>query len=467
MRSSVRHPSSIAARPAPPGRVVRRPGVGQARRPIAAPFYALPLDGYRLTLFLLIVVSISRVHKHFGILAQMRPALVLAIAALGFALMKPGALRLPVLRTRPARLMLAIVVMACISVPFGISMGNSAKFLLDALFRLVLVYVLLMLALKGPREIYQFTWAWVISCGILAWMATFVFQLSDAGGVQRLSHLYTYDANDIGVILVCGIPLGLGLFETSGRLGKFVSGGILLWSGLALARSGSRGAFVGLVVLVVAFLWTARHVAIGHRLVAIGVIVGSLAIAAPFGYWDQLESLSRPKEDYNWESETGRRKVALRGLEYMADRPLTGLGVDNFAKAELSISEMAQDRYRVKGIKQSAAHNTWIQAGAEMGFPGFLIWIAFVFGPMLGVRREGRRLPASWRKGDPEQRLLYVMTVYLPLAILGFAVTSTFVSFAYVDPMYYLAAMSAGLLVAIRTKRAELGIDRPGPVPRV
>lgn len=467
MRSSVRHQSSIAAQPATPRRVVGRSGAVPSMRAMGATFSAFPRDGYRLTLFLLIVVSISRVHKHFGILALMRPALVLAIAALGFAVMKPGALRFPVLKTRPARLMLAIVVMACISVPFGISMGNSAKFLLDALFRLVLVYVLLMLALKGPREIYQFTWAWVISCAILAWMATFVFELSDAGGVQRLSKLYTYDANDIGVILVCGIPLGIALFEVSGRLGKFVSGAILLWSGLALARSGSRGAFVGLVILVAAFLWTARHVAIGHRLAAIGVIVGSLMVAAPFGYWDQLESLTRPKEDYNWESETGRRKVALRGLEYMADRPLTGLGVDNFAKAELSISEMAQDRYRVRGIKQSAAHNTWIEAGAEMGVPGLLLWIAFVIGPMLGLRREGKRLPPGWPRGDREQRFLYVMTVYLPLSILGFAVTSTFVSFAYVDPMYYLAAMSAGVLVAIRTKRAELAVCRPGPVPPV
>lgn len=466
MRSNVGYRPPIAARPGSQAsqRVAGRSS-GHPARVTRPGLLAFPADAYRFSLFLLIVVSISRIHKHFGLLAAMRPAFVLAIVTLGFALVKTGSLNFATLKTRPAQLMFAVVVMACLSVPFGISMGNSARFLLDALFRLALVYVLLMLALRGGRDIYQYAWAWVFSCGILAYMATFVFQLKNAGGMMRLAKLYTYDANDIGVILVCGIPLGLALFEASGRIGKIVSGGILLWSGLALARSGSRGAFVGLVVLGAAFLWSARHIAVRHRMAAVGVIVGTLLVAAPFGYWDQLESLRRPTEDYNWQSETGRRMVALRGLDYMMDRPLTGLGVDNFAKAELQISEMAQDRYRVKGIKQSAAHNTWIQAGAEMGIPGFLLWMAFVLAPMLIVRREGKRLPVNWRRGDSEQRILYLMAIYLPLAILGFAVTSTFVSFAYLDPMYYLAAMSAGLLVAIRRKRAEIAGQRV-PVAR-
>ena len=428
----------------------------RASRAVGSTYTVLPKSGYALMLFVLVLLSISRIHQHFGFLAALRPALVLVIAAFGLAFLAPSGLAYRNLRSPPAKLMLAIVGMACISVPFGISMGGSARFLLDTYFKVILAYVLVMLALRGPREIYQFTWAWVLACGILTWMATFVFRLGSAGGVRRLGGLYTYDSNDLGLVLIIGIPLTIALFEVSGRYGRSVCAGILLLTGLSLARSGSRGAFVGLIVVGAAFLWQASHIQVRHRLTAVAVIAAALIAAAPFGYWEQIESLTRPTEDYNWEAETGRRMIALRGLSYMAERPLSGLGVSNFPKAEWTISEMAQDEFRERGIKGSAAHNTWLQAAAEMGVPGLILWVMFVFGTMFTVGREGRRLPPSWRRGDPEQQVLFASARYLPLSILGFATTSLFVSFAYLDPMYYLAAMSAAVLVSIRRKKALL-----------
>ena len=400
------------------------------------------------------LLSISQIHQHLGPLRAVRPALITAVLALGLATLNASTLSWVNLRARPARLMLAFVVMACLSVPFGISIGGSGKFLLDAYLRVILAYVLLTLALRGPRELSQFTWVFVISCAILAWMATFVFSLrTGMGGMQRLDSLYMYDSNDLGVLLVMGIPLTLAVFETSGKNGRFVAGGILLWIGLALARSGSRGAFVGLAVMIPAFLMWARHIKMMNRLLAVGAVLGALTVAAPFGYWDQMQSLLKPTEDYNWSAEQGRRKVALRGLSYMMSRPITGLGIHNFSKAEWTISEMATDDFREKGIKGSAAHNTWVQAGAEMGIPGLILFVSLVFGTISVVVGAHRRLPMRWKHGDPEQRFLYSLGVYLPLSILGFAVTSTFVSFAYSDAIYFLVALSAGYVTAVARKR--------------
>lgn len=403
----------------------------------------------------MVLISISRVHQHFGPLAALRPGLLTALAALGFAIMNPSILSFVNLKTRPAKYMIALVVMACISVPFGISIGSSGKFLLDNYFRIVLAYVLVTLALNNGRNLSQFTWVWVISCAILAWLATFVFALTSQGASARLAELYMYDANDLGVILVTGLPLTLAAIEMSRRAGRVAAAGILLWMGLAIARSGSRGAFVSLLVLIPAFLLMAHHIAIRKRLLAIGALAGVLLIAAPFGYWEQMQTLMNPTADYNWTSETGRKAIALRGLGYLKDRPLTGLGINNFSKAEWTLSEMASDQFRQTGIKESAAHNTWLQAGAEMGVPGLILWLVFVFGTMAAVMRQRARLPDSWRRGDPDQRVMFALATYLPLSILGFALTSTFVSFAYIDPMYYLAAMSAGLLGSIRRMRIQ------------
>ena len=102
----------------------------------------------------------------------------------------------------------------------------------------------------------MFVWAYVVSCGVLVWMATLVFGLRLYGsGIARLGDLYMYDANDLGVVLMIGIALSLLTFQTSGRMGKLVSGATLLGIGVAIARSGSRGAFVGLVAVGLALLF--------------------------------------------------------------------------------------------------------------------------------------------------------------------------------------------------------------------
>lgn len=424
--------------------------------------WVLPSDGYRWALWLLLLLSLSQIHQHFTFIGTLRPALLTAGIALMFAVASPNKLNWRTLKTRPARLMLALVVIACISVPFGISMGNSGKFLLDAYFRVVMAYVLVTLAMRGCPEISQFVWVFVFSCAILSWMATSVFSLT--GG--RLGDMYMYDSNDVGVLLVMGIPLALLAFETSERAGKLASAGILIWIGLAIARTGSRGAFLGIVAMVPVFLVWARHISVQRRLTIVGVIFGGMLIAAPFGYWEQMQTLTNPTEDYNWNAEDGRRKVAIRGMGYMLSNPLTGLGVNNFSKAEWTISGMAEDEFRQRGIKGSASHNTWIQAGAEMGIPGLILYLMFVFGTLAVVVRERRRLPQSWRRGDREQRFLYATSVYLPLSILGYAVTCTFVSFAYMDPMYFLASLAAGFLFSVHRKRRQLTAPSVSPQTR-
>jgi O-antigen ligase len=411
----------------------------------------IPRDALSLTLFLLIILSISRIHQHYAAVASLRPALSLvAISGLLVAL-NPSRLSSAALRTWPARVVAALVVLALISVPFGLSMGNSAKFLLDTYFRVLFVYLIVASIWNTPTTISYLVWAFVIAVAILCWQAVFVFELGSGLGDQlRLNDLYTYDSNDLGVLLLMGIPLTVTVLEVSRSWGKLFGLLVLLAIGVAIARTGSRGTFVGLVGLAASFVVWARHIRLSRRVVSVVVVVAALAAAAPQGYWDQMRSLQNPTEDYNWDSESGRRQLAQRGVEYMLRYPLTGLGVNNFMKAEWQISSMAEEVGRRKGIRGKAAHNTWIQIGSELGVTGLVLWLLLVFGTMRAVARTRKQLPVAWKRGPPAQRLLYSLSFTLPLAIWAFAVPSTFVSHAYMDPMYLLAALSAGYLVAVR-----------------
>lgn len=460
-----------------PGRAGRHVGyAGSTRGRVAgraAPAWATDIrrDPFRLALLALVVITISRVHQHFGFLAAIRPALVLFLAALGFALTKPGLIRTRALfQYWPAKVMVGLGVMACLSVPFGISIGGSATFIISDYSKVLIVGLLLVLAIQTVQHLRWFIWAYVISCGILVWMATTVFSLSRVAGtgVTRIQDLYTYDSNDMGLVLLVGLPLTVLLYETSKGWQRWLAAMILVGIGIALALSGSRGAFVGLIVTGTVMLFALKHIAVVYRWAAVGVVAIALVLAAPPGYWTQMSTLTDPTADYNWSSTYGRRQVALRGLGYMAENPVTGIGVGNFGRAEGTLSAYARDFVDETGarIKWSAAHNSFIQVAAEMGIPGLILWSLLPFGGLVTLRRLRRSLPRAWARGDPDRRFLYATTLYLPIAIVGFLSTCIFVSFAYLDPIYYLGALIAGCLAVARPMQSALRAQAQAGQPR-
>ena len=415
------------------------------------------LDPFRIFLFVLTIITISRIHQHFKPIALLRPALLMTAMAGLYAYLNPRLLAPEgVMRTWPGKVMVAFGVLACLSVPFGISIGNSGLFIIENYSKTLIFGILVAVAIRGVRDLYAFLWAFVISTGLLVWMSLFVFGMTDAGsGGMRLSDLYTYDANDVGLMVLVGLGLTLLAFQASKGIPKLVSVVILFGIGATLARTGSRGAFVGALAVGASLLFLLRGVSVVKRLAFVAVAAVALMMYAPAGYWDNMNTLKDPKADYNWTAKSGRKRIAERGIGYMMRYPVFGLGIGNFAKAECTISDIARN-YRDGGLKCSAPHNSYIQVGAETGIPGFVLWICVVVGSTVAMLRLRRRIPRAWARGDPEQRFLAHAPTYLAVSMVGFAVTSFFVSFAWMDPIYFLLAMMAGLYTSIERKRREL-----------
>jgi O-antigen ligase len=199
-----------------------------------------------------------------------------------------------------------------------------------------------------------------------------------------------------------------------------------------------------------------------------------LAVGAPPGYWKQMATILAPKEDYNYSDRDGRKAVMERGIGYMTQYPAFGLGIDNFSRAECTISPKIAS-LRINGpMRCTASHNSYVQAGSELGVPGWLIWVSLVIGGILAPLRLRRQLPKSWRRGTESERFIYGAASFFAVAMVGFAVTSFFVSFAWMDPVYLMAALLTGLYVATRVQMEEVGGGRnrtalgtvsPSPAP--
>lgn len=439
----------------------RRPGVDIMDMEISR-------DPLRLLVAALIFLTVSRAHQHYGWLGALHPADILFVGALGFALVKRRTLSLGnVTATWHPKAIWGLGALAILSVPFALSMGTAGSFVVNALSKVLVSVALILVTMRHPGDLKLYLWSYVLACGFLVYLSVSVFSLSQTGGMYRLGRLYMYDANGLGLVLSTGLPLCLVLFQNSAKLGKITSGLILLGIGVSLARSGSRGGFLGLLAVGLMLLIVIRGVSIPKRVGFVGVVAAGLFLAAPPGYWSQMESLTEPTEDYNWTSPYGRKAVAERGLGYMLNHPVTGVGVGNFPRAEGLLAEVSQERKAAgQGYRWTAAHNTYIQVGAELGIPGLLLYCVLLIGGALGLYRLRKRLPRGWRSAGGTPGLLYDLALYLPVSYVGFAVTATFLSFAYHSIFYFLTIFAVGTYLGVRQVAQHHAADQR-PASRV
>jgi len=422
-------------------------------------------DPLRILLFLLTVLTISQVHQHYPVLMKLRPALLLVIGSATYAYLNPRYLtRVNVFGVWPMRLIAALGLLACCSAVFGISLGRSASFILNVYLKVLVYAVLLAVCVRTARDLFTFVWGYVLGCGILAFFSLFVFGIKRTGTADfaRLDHLYMYDANDLGVIMMIGLALTLLLLATSrGALRRTLLLAIALGISATIARSGSRGGFVGFATVGLAAMVLVNSVSIPRRVSIIALSLFALTLGAPAGYWKQMGTVLQPKEDYNYSTIDGRKALAARGMGYMMKYPAFGLGINNFQRAECTISPKLVNLSRTGPIRCTAPHNSYVQAGSELGVPGLVLWVGLVAGLIISPLALRRRLPRAWRNGTETDRFLFAATGFFPLAMVGFSVTSFFVSFAWLEPLYIMAAFTTGLFMVIRERRHHVASQPP------
>ena len=114
-------------------------------------------DRLHIALFLLVVLTISRVYMHVPGLPKLRPLLLLTGAVAVFAFMSPRLLATgSVLRTWPAKVLAGLTIVACLSAPAGISLGASGRFVIEVFSKIIILTFLLIAATRNVRDLYTF-----------------------------------------------------------------------------------------------------------------------------------------------------------------------------------------------------------------------------------------------------------------------------------------------------------------------
>ncbi|HKG95758.1 MAG TPA: O-antigen ligase family protein [Gemmatimonadaceae bacterium] len=426
-------------------------------------------DPLRWALVALMILSIGRLHQYYSFLMPLRPGLLAVGFSSLYAILVPSSLsRARVLDTWQGKLVVALAAFTIVGAPFGLSIGQSAKFWMEYYSKVLAFWLLLVLGIRHAGDLSRFVWAYVIATAFQCYFSIFVFGIEEQFGsaTMRLADdaMFMFDPNDLGVIMTVALPMALLNLQLGKWKGKVFSAIVAIAIAWTIALSGSRGGLIGLVVVALALLFMLKTVSVVKRLIFVGACAVALTLAAPAGYWEQMSTMLKMKDDYNMTSEDGRKAIWKRGMGYMFDYPVFGIGIDNFGRAEGTISDKAKNRDPDSGLLFAAAHNSFVQIGAEQGIPGLIMFISLCFGSGVSLLRLRKRLPPGWKSGDEEQRYLYASTMFLPISFFAFCVTGFFVSFAWQDLPYILVALGIGVHICVRQKLAAGAAGGAAPI---
>jgi O-antigen ligase len=417
---------TAAARSVPtesPGRQAREPDVRWD-------LLLLCVAGYLLT-------SVGRVHQLFPVLEVFRPAILTGLIAIAMYLAdRHDERQSNLLWVRPSKYLIALLVWMILSVPGSLVRGTSFDLVFDDFIKTVLMYFVVCGAVRGPRDVKRLAAVYLMAAVLYAGVVVARFDVG-SGADWRLGHLYYYDANDFATFAVTAMPFGLYFLHAGRRpRTRMLSAMGLAILTLAFVHSGSRGGFVALAAMIGFVVARYSAVPLRWRVGAAALVIGVLLGTASDQYWTQMGTILSDA-DYNRTNESGRLRIWSRGVGYMLQHPILGVGPNNFQAAEGMLSPLADRQQFGVGVRWNAPHNTYLQVGTELGLPGLIIFITLIASGFGALRQSARSRHAPAGADQLAQTL--------SASLIAFVVGAFFLSLAYSPMLYTLIALAVSL----------------------
>jgi probable O-glycosylation ligase (exosortase A-associated) len=297
-------------------------------------------------------------------------------------------------------------------------------------FAKVLVMVFVTLMLVNSRErMHGLVWMIVVSLGFYG-VKGGVFTVLQ-GGVNHVlgpANSFIADNNALALALCMTLPLMRYLQLHSSR--KFVRVGLgfgMLFTGIAVLGTYSRGGLIGLSIVAAAlFLKSRRRLAV----VLVVLAVGAMAYHFMPPQWTaRMGTLQQARETGSGESRIQSWKFATNVAIH---HPLLGGGFDDYQDTAL------WSAFAPEGAVQRAIHSIYFRVLSEQGFPGLGLFLALLFVSWRNCSRVRKKT-----RDSPEQKWAYDLASMLQVTLVAFAAAGAFLPMTYFDLTYQLMALCA------------------------
>lgn len=334
-----------------------------------------------------------------------------------------------------------LVILALMAIDFTVTsvvamVPQAAWTKWDQVMKILLMTFVTTIVIYGRERIRALLLVITLSIGFYG-VKGGIFTLRSGGvnSVRGPEGSFIEDNNSIGLAFTMVMPVLFALAREEkrkwARIGLFAAA---ILTGLSTIFTYSRGAMLGLAVVVFLMLFQAKRKALA---------VFVFAASAGFLYWFTPQSLyerAETIETYDQDRSAMQRIQAWSVSWNLAkQRPLTGGGfwIEYLPDdVWLSYADRAFDEF---GSVARAAHSIYFQILGDHGFVGLGLFLSLLFVTLHSLQRIKRLA----RQGGAEKRWLASYANGLQVGLWGFAVSGAFLSRAYFDLFYAYVALAA------------------------
>jgi O-antigen ligase len=342
------------------------------------------------------------------------------------------------------KLLLALFVWYCITIPFAYWRGGAFTTVMTRLSKSIIAALLVVFLVRELWQLKRLIWVQAASVAAMTLLSVAMHHTPNGRLTGALGGVFE-NPNDLAINIALNWPLCLAFFFMArGAFKKALWAGALLAMLLAVQMTYSRSGFLALMAACVLALW---QFAIRGRRIQLIFVAGLLAVlllvAAPGKYFNRLASIVvKGETDRSGEaSREQRRQLLIDSIMTAVHHPLFGIGAGNF--------EAVNGMWRV-------AHNTYTEVAAEGGFPAFILFMLLFYKAFADIRRVRK---SQLYKENADVRIL---GDGLWVSVPAFMAGAFFASTEYSMYPYYLVAYTTALyqIACVQPAAAKQEIDR-------
>lgn len=312
----------------------------------------------------------------------------------------------------------------------------------------VLVYFLIISIVNSEKRFFLFLLVYFLvnfkmsQFGFRAFIARgFTFTFWGVSG----SPGWFENAGDLGVQMTIFTPMCLvfvyHLKQYWGKWKRYLLYLLPVTGLFTLAAASSRGALLGLVCIGVWYLLKSR--------LGIKAILGMVVVSALLYQVLPEEMLNKFKSSGEDATSVSRLALWETGIDVAIENPTLGVGFENWFEYCWANNQTGIGR----GQWCLDLHNTYIEAAAETGLFSFALYVLLI----LKVFAINARTRANARKID--NKFIYYMTHGMDAGMIGYMVSSAFVSVLFYPIFWVQLAMTVALHGIARTQLEAVGVS--------
>jgi probable O-glycosylation ligase (exosortase A-associated) len=306
--------------------------------------------------------------------------------------------------------------------------------------KVLLMTLVLILVVTSRKQLETLFLVTALSFGALAIKGT-LFGLATGGGFRIYGppDSFVSDNNDLGLALNMTLPVMFYLTrEVTSRYLRIALWVCFYCGILAVILSYSRGALLGLIVVLGALSLKSHHKVLAAGLIVVFAVL--LLSFAPPAWMDRMGNFAHGELD---QSAEGRLHAWQFAVTFAGEYPIMGGGFETFTPG-------LEARFTPQ-FPFAGPHSIYFQTLGEQGYVGLGIFLSLLGGCFYGLWRMRRRVD-----GQTNFSWIANYSSMLETGLLAYAVSGAFLPRAYFDLWFQLVAAAALLKILYYKERSQL-----------